>query len=87
MAKNTQPQAPAPTAEPAPMPGIRESLRALTPSASHASTARHLGQHVEQLIHQADSHLVDAINSLRQLESTAGGVGADKIRAVIERLQ
>jgi hypothetical protein len=87
MARNPQPAAPA--AEPVavePQPGIRTSLAALGISDSHNTKAWQLGHQPAQLIAQIDATLADARNQLLQLESLASGVGADRIRALIERL-
>jgi hypothetical protein len=70
----------------APVPGIRTELAKLKPSDGHAASALKLGHSADSLIVQIDNNLLDALAGLRQLESTTGGVGAERIRALIERL-
>jgi hypothetical protein len=72
--------------KPEPVPGVRTALAALAIHGAHHDAAWRLGHDPAQLVGQIDAHLVDALAGLRQLESTAGGVGADRIRALIERL-
>jgi hypothetical protein len=77
---------PTTTAEPTPVLGVRTALASIIPHAAHSAAAAALGHDPSQLLHQIDGHLLDALAGLRQLESTTGGVGADRIRALIERL-
>jgi hypothetical protein len=72
--------------KPEPIPGIRSELAKLKPSDGHAACALKLGHSADSLIHQIDNSLLDALAGLRQLESTTGGVGADKINELISRL-